>query len=99
MDDSERDARLARRARTGRQEHAVRIERDSLGGSDLVVAKNTLLHAQLAEILDEVEGERIEVVDDEQHADYSILARALTAGSSMPVGFHRRMAEHFQLLK
>ena len=34
---------------------------------DLVVAENALLHAQLAKVLDEVEGEGVVVVDHQQH--------------------------------
>src|SRR5437773_8192510 len=43
------------------------IQRERLGGCDLVVPEHALLHAQFAEILDEVEGEGVEVVDDEEH--------------------------------
>jgi mannose-6-phosphate isomerase-like protein (cupin superfamily) len=38
-----------------------------LGGGKFVIAKDLHVHAQLAEVLDQVEGEGIVVVDDEQH--------------------------------
>ena len=73
------------RARPGRQEHAIRVQRHGLGRRDLVVAEDALLHAQLPKVLDEVEGEGVVVVDDEQHVDYwQNVARGLTAGSSVP---------------
>jgi len=44
-----------------------RRERGDVGGRDLVVANDAHLLAELAEVLHEVVGERIVVVDDEQH--------------------------------
>ena len=96
-DDVERDAGFPGRAGTGREEDTVGIERESLRRRDFIVPENPLLHAQLAEILDEVEGERVEIVDDEQHAD---TIAGLTAGSSVRVGWVPSMtATSFQLLK
>ena len=51
-------------ARAGRNEHTVGVQPLGLGGSELVIAEHAHAHAQLAEVLDEVEGERIVVVDD-----------------------------------
>src|SRR5687768_8032042 len=67
LDDVQRDSRLTRGTRAWRQQHSLRVQRDGLGRRNLIVAKYALFHAQLAKILDEVEGEGIEVVDDEQH--------------------------------
>ena len=66
-DDFEGHPGFARRAGTRREQDAVGVEREGPGGRDFVVPEHALLHAQLAEILDQVEGKRVEVVDDEQH--------------------------------
>ena len=58
---------LLGRAGTRRKQHPVRFQGERLGRRDLVVAENALRHPQLPKILDEVEGERVVVVDDEQH--------------------------------
>ena len=54
-------------AGAGGNEHAVRIQFLRFGGGQLVIAENTHGDTQLAEVLDQVEGERIVVVDDQQH--------------------------------
>ena len=66
-DHGERYPGFGRRAGAGGDEYAVGIEGEGLGGGDLVVAEHALLHAQLPEILDKVESERVEVVDNEEH--------------------------------
>ncbi len=66
-DNCERHTGFGRRTGAGREEDAVGVERKGLGRGDLVVAVHTLRHAQLPEALDEVIGEGVEVVDDEQH--------------------------------
>jgi len=73
LDHFERHPGFGRGARTGRNQNALGVEGAGFGRSDLVVAKDTLLHAQLTEVLDEVEGKRIVVVDDEQHSTLFIL--------------------------
>lgn len=68
LDDVAGHASLGRRAGTRRDHHAVGLQREGLLDRNLVVAKDTLFHAQLAEILDQVERERVIVVDDQEHA-------------------------------
>jgi hypothetical protein len=46
---------------------AVGIQRERFLHRDLVVAVHLLVHAQLPEVLDQVVGERIVVIDDQQH--------------------------------
>ena len=60
-------AGVGRGAGAGRNEDSARVELLGLSRGDLVVAEDAHGHAQLAEILDEVEGERVVVVDDEEH--------------------------------
>ncbi len=55
-DDIEGNAGLFGGARAGGKEDAVGLEGAGLGGGDLVIAKNTLVDPQLAEVLDKVEG-------------------------------------------
>ena len=68
LDDIQADTSLERRARAGGEQHPVGVEGQRLLRRDLVVTEYALRHAQLAEVLDQVEREGIEVVDDEQHA-------------------------------
>ena len=84
LDDVERHAGIARGARARRKKDAVGIERQRLLDGDLVVAEDPLLHAQLAEILDQVVGEGIEVIDDEEHGPP--IDPRLTRGSRVRVG-------------
>ena len=67
LDHRARDTGFGGRARTGRNHHAVRIQRQRFLDGDLVIAVHLLLHAQLPEVLDQVVGERIVVIDDQQH--------------------------------
>ena len=53
------------RARAGRDDDAVRPPREQLVGGLGVVAHDLGLGAQLAQVLDEVVGERVVVVDHE----------------------------------
>jgi len=52
---------------------AIRRELRDLFDRDLVVAEHAHVLAQLAEVLHEVVGERVVVVDHEQHIDRSLL--------------------------
>ena len=64
---------------------------------DLVVAEYPLLHAQLAKVLDEVVGERIEVIDDQEHcSDNGPVIDKGVKGAGRVVA--PNMASHFQLL-
>src|SRR4051812_30181367 len=65
LDDVEADPRLVGRARTGRDDDAVGPAREQLLDVRGVVAHDVELAAQLAQVLDEVVGERVVVVDDE----------------------------------
>ena len=59
------DSGLGRRAGPGRDDHAVRAAREQLVDAGRVVAHNVDLRAELAQVLDEVVGERVVVVDDQ----------------------------------
>jgi hypothetical protein len=63
--DLDRDAGLVGRARAWRDDYPVRVEIEDLLGRYLVVAPDEDLSAQLPEVLDQVVGERVVVVDDE----------------------------------
>ena len=67
LDHRARDAGFGRRTRARRDHHAVGIQRERFLHRDLVVAVHLLFHAQLPEVLDQVIGERIVVIDDQQH--------------------------------
>src|SRR5690606_37048927 len=58
---------LRRCARTGRDDDTARLHPLDLFDRDLVVASDDRIRTQLAQILDEVERERVVVVDDQQH--------------------------------
>ena len=62
-----RNARLVRRAGAGRNADALGLERGDCVERDLVVPLHEHLGPQLAEVLDEVVGERVVVIYDEQH--------------------------------
>src|ERR1700687_5474424 len=64
---SDRDPRFGGRARTRRDYQACYAHRSYLIDSDLIVPLHDRLLAELAEILDEVIGEGIVVVEDEKH--------------------------------
>jgi len=64
FDHSKTDTRLVRRTRARRDHHAIRIERQGLLDGDCIVAVDLLLHAKLAEILDEIVSEGVEIIDD-----------------------------------
>lgn len=63
------------RTRTRRDHHAVRIQRERFLDRDLVVAEDLLLHAELAEVLHQVVGEGVVVIDDQEHVLTICLAR------------------------
>src|SRR5919204_1014404 len=67
-DDVERDARVVRRARARRDHDPLGRQRRHAIGVHRVVTYHAQLGPQLAEILHEVVGERVVVVDDEDHA-------------------------------
>ena len=61
----------------GRDADPIRIERFDLREGDFVVALHHDLATQLAEILDEVVGERVVVIDDQNL--YSSVARLIAS--------------------
>src|SRR4051812_13535332 len=88
-DDVDRDPRVFRTPRAGRDDDLLRRHRADLVERHFVVAPHADLRAQLAQILHEVVGKRIVVVDDENHykpacasSSARITARALSRVSS-----------------
>ena len=73
LDDIDRQAGLARGAGAGGYEDALRFVGLDLLEGDLVVSMHQHVGLQLAQVLDEIECERIVVVEDENHrqAKYS----------------------------
>ena len=67
LDDIDRQACLARGAGAGGDEDALRFVGFDLFKVDLVVSMHQHVRLQLAQVLDEVECERIVVVEDENH--------------------------------
>ena len=65
------DARVGRRSRPGRQHNRHRTQRRDLCQGDLVVAPNHHVLAELTEVLHQVVGERIVVVDH-QHEVFAM---------------------------
>ena len=64
-DDVDRQPGVARVARPGRDQHPVRVEGANVGDGPAVVAPHLRLRSQLAQVLDQVEDERVVVVDDQ----------------------------------
>lgn len=60
---------LARRARPRRKQNSLRLERLDLLHRQLIVAPHLYLRTQLAQVLHQVEGERVVVVENENHRD------------------------------
>jgi len=70
LDRSHRDARLGGRAGAGRNHQAIELPgvepRFDLGHGDFVIAEHFHLRAQFAEILDDVVGEAVVVIDHQE---------------------------------
>ena len=66
-DEIETDAGVVGRARPRREHHRVRIHGDDLPDADLVVAKHADVRPQPAEIVEQVEGEAVVIVDQDDH--------------------------------
>ena len=75
LDDLIGQSRLARRAGTGRDEDALRLQCLHLFERDLVVTMHLHGHVFLAEILHEVKRKRIVVVDDKEHGGQTLALR------------------------
>ena len=61
------DPCFGRSARAGRDANLFRSERLDFPDSDFVIAFDEKFGAEFAEVLDEVVGERVVVIDDENH--------------------------------
>jgi hypothetical protein len=68
-DERNQDAGLARRAGAGREQDALGLAAPRPLHGQLVVAIDLDLRAQLSQVLDKVVGERIVVVEDEDHGE------------------------------
>src|SRR5439155_3710081 len=86
-DQGDEDARLGRRARAGGKHRRGGFEAEHVGHSKGVVAIHYRLLSQLAEVLHQVVGEGVVVVEDEEHGImYSVMewlaaqVQALLAG-------------------
>ena len=66
-DQIEADAGLVRRAGAGRQHDRVGLRRQHVGDRDLVVAMHDDIRPQPAQVMDEVEGEAVVIVDQDDH--------------------------------
>src|SRR3954454_16328935 len=82
--DREADAGLVRRARAGRDHDALVGSLEQPVGVGLVVADDLDVRAQLAEVLDEVVGEAVVVVDDEDPHGQSGCRTASSIALSTP---------------
>ncbi len=70
-DDVQRDAGAIRHSRTGRDDDTLRAQRVDLIEVDRIVAYGVNLLTEFAQVLDEIEGERVVVVDHQQHGPAS----------------------------
>jgi len=68
FDHLQADARLVGGAGAGRQDDAFGLHRQRLRRRNLVIADDFYLRPQLAQIMEEVVGETVIVIDQEQHA-------------------------------
>src|SRR5262249_30564383 len=67
LDQIEADAGFIGRAGPRREHDRVRICREHVGARELVVAMHSDLRPQPAEIMDEVEGEAVVIIDQDDH--------------------------------
>ena len=67
LDQIEADAGLVGRAWTGRQHDGVGVAREHVIDADLIIAMDIDLRPQAAQVMDEVEGEAVIVVDQQDH--------------------------------
>jgi len=74
-DDVVGQAGFARRTRPGRNEDALRVELADLVNGNLVVAADFQGYLHLAQILDEIVGERIVIVYDQDHVSRESLTQ------------------------
>ena len=67
-DQIEADAGFFRRAGTGRKDDGFRVGHDDVAACHLIVAVNDDIRAQFTEIVHQVEGEAVVIVDKDNHA-------------------------------
>jgi len=67
LDDVVGKTGFAGRTRPGRHENALRLQRSNRVERNLIIPPHLQLHAQFAQILHEVVGKRIIIVDNEHH--------------------------------
>ncbi len=82
-DDLDRDAGILGAAGAGRDDDVRGLQRFDLAERDLVVAAHQRRRAQLAEVLREVERERVVVVDEENHRPSSAMASACSSARAL----------------
>ncbi len=80
------DAGLVRRAGTGRQHDAIRPPRDQCVRRDLVIAHDRHLRPELAELVVEVPGEAVVVIDERDVGHANGLPRRLRASVNLSDG-------------
>src|SRR6266545_776120 len=85
----DQDARLRGRLGTWREHRGGGFQRLHLGDAQRVVPIDNGILSQLAEILHEVVGERIVVVEDEEHG--GILTQLVRLNHGMPAGILKRV--------
>ena len=66
-DEIETDPSLVRRAGTRRQHDRVRFERNGFRRRQLVISADIASHPQFADVMDEIVGEAVIVIDEEEH--------------------------------
>ena len=79
-DQVEADAGLIGRAGAGREHDRLRLGRDHRVGRNLVVAMNDDIRPQPAQIVEQVEGEAVVIVDQDDHVLLALL-KVLDAGA------------------
>ena len=78
-----RDPRILRPSRAGRDDDALGRERADVVERDLVVAPDERRRAQLAEVLRQVERERVVVVEEKNHSPASAMASACSSARAL----------------
>ena len=81
-DEVEADAGLVGRAGAGREHDALGLQLQDFGDGDLVVAEHAAGCTQLAQVVDEVIGEAVVVIDQNQHVAAPALEVRRTNASS-----------------
>ena len=84
VDQCQTDARFARRAGTGREQDCIRLHLRDLVECDLVVAEHHRLGAQFAEIVHEVVGEAVVIIDDEEFHEAWLAMQVCISPASFP---------------